>query len=306
MATLHDVQAALQEAVKTATTGLTLNSTPIPVDVGIGWPPINVLQDTVRNGRGTIAVYDQKIGRNTTRWLPFSYEPTVIVPTLTSAVSHGTIELGGVETITLGGAVTPGDAVSAVLINTHPTPFDSQGDALPYQPGAQVVIGAAGAPTDTPTTMATALATAVNGDTLLSTWVHATSAGPVVTLTALSGKGPLLLASHTGNGATGFREIGRRERHFQIACWTGSEELRQVVTDPIDAMLAEAELNFGLALPDGSMGRLLNQVDYYIEDGTLQDALRRDFILTIDYPVTVKDQLFAILAPELIQAVEGI
>ncbi len=298
MASLHQVAAAIQQAITDALVGVTPAAR-----VGIGWPPLNELQDVVRGGQAAIAVYDQKIGRNTTRWLPFSYDPTIVVPTLTTTLSSGMIAVGGGAMIILGGTITPGDAVSAVFTNVGIVVFDNDGNAVPRQVGAEVVIVVAG---DTLAIVAAKLAAAVNADPLLSLWVSAVSGGPMVTLTALAGIGPLIIASRTGNGGTQLREIGRRERHFQIACWTATEIDRQAISNPIDVMLAQAELDFGFLLPDNSYGRLLYLNDYDIEDGTLVDAYRRDFLCTVDYPVTVVDQLFAILAPELIQQAESV
>ena len=318
MATLHQIQAALQEGISAATAevliypvpalddGLYFDSpnsatfNPLPIDVGIGWPPLNRLQDVSRGQRAAVAIYDMKVARNTTRWLPFSYDVTPIAATLTAALSRPTL-IDGISptaTITFGGTVTQGDAAAIVVTNTGSIPYDADGDPQVRPSAAQVVIGSTA---DTPSSIASALAAAINGDAALSTWLTAAAGGAVVTLTIVAGKGPLVLAARTGNGATQEREIGRRLRHMQIACWTQTEEAREALTDPIDTYLAQSELDFGLLLPDNSYARLLYESDHYIEDATLQDVYRRDFFVSIDAPVTVIDRLYEILAPEVVQ-----
>lgn len=306
MTSLHVVQAGLERAVSAVLTGLSVGGNPLTVDVGIGWPPLNKLQDVARSAKskpvaqkGAVGVYDRRIGRNTTRWNPSSFNQVNVAATLTSVVSQSVIPPAGAATITLGGTVTVGDAVSTVLEDAGEIAI-SPGEAQPWSVSAEVAIGGA---TDTPTTMAAALAALISADAVMNLLVTALAVGPVVTLTAKSGKGPIRLVSNTGNGGSQEREIGRREREFQIASWSSTEEARNAIGDPIDTMLAQAELNFGLTFPDGSQGRLLYVNDFDIEDGTLQDAYRRDFLLTIDYPVTVKDQLYAILAPSFAQQV---
>lgn len=291
--------AAVQGAVSGVTGAITVGGKPYLVDVAIGWPPENRLQDVARStGKGVIGIYDRKVGRNTTRWAPYDYNIIQLPSTLSSVVSGSIIDKStGSATITLGGPPTVGDGVSAVFLDRGLTIVTTT--SAEFSPAsAQVVVAVAG---DTAATMAAKLAAAINADALLSTWVSAAAAGPVVTVSALSGMGPFLLASHTGNGATATREVGRRERQVQIACWTNSEMSRDAVCDPIAALLAQIEINFSLTASDGSPLRLVYDNDYDIEEGTLQDVYRRDLLVTVEFPITVVDTFYAILAPELSQ-----
>ena len=70
-----------------------------------------------------------------------------------------------------------------------------------------------------------------------------------------------------------------------------------MVVTPITRMLAVAQADFGLDLADGTPVQITLQNDFPIEDDTLQDVYRHDFLVMIEYPITTQDQLFAVLAP---------
>lgn len=269
-----------------ATETVAITGLVVTPETGTGWPPIGELQEVARGGAALISVYDRKLSRNTTRWKGGTYNLTVTPATLTTVASTDVIPPEGTATITLGGAVTPGDAVSAV--------FTNRAGGGPAMQGAQVVIGGSA---DTPSTMATALATAINADALLSLWAHAAATGPVVTVTSLLAATQLGIASYAGNGGSQTRELGRRERSFQVVAWTQTEVLRETLTDPIDVLLAGFDSSFGIVLGDGSAIRVMYDGDYYLEDDMLEDVYRRDFMVRVDYPVTTVDQLYAVLAP---------
>lgn len=285
MASFYSIMGALQKQIEASLTAppIIVDGQTLQVKAGLGWPSINVLQDVARAdaARVPITVYDRKIGRNTTRWLPEVVAQTVNPATLTSLVSRSPLLGFGTATITLGGPVGLGDAVSAVLARP------GAGSA------AQVAVAIAG---DTPTTMATKLANQINADPVLGLWVVAAALGPVVTLTSLLTM-PAGLSSNCGNGGSQEREVGRRERHVQIVCWGRTQPIRKAVVDVIDGIIASDEAAFGLTLADGTVARLCYVSDYDIEDDTLEDVYRHDFMISLEYPVTVTDLLFAVLAP---------
>jgi hypothetical protein len=296
MATLHDLQNAIAQAVRgVVPKSQVVDGKLITTEIGIGWPPENALQNIARDNFKTalISVYDRRIVRNSTRWNPFTRKEVVTTAVLQSAVSQDVIAPLGSSEITLSETPILNDAVSAVLTNTALEPAGA---------AAKVVI-AGGA--DTPSTMATKLATAINGDATLSTWVTAVAVGPVITLTSLLTIGDLLLSSNTGNTAVRTQELGRRLRQFQIAVWAMPEDARRAISDPIEPMVAQLSLNFGLALSDGTLARIVYVGDHYIEDATLEDVLRRDFFLSADYAITAQDMLFSVLAPIEAFAVES-
>jgi hypothetical protein len=278
-----------------ATETVLLTNLAVTPSTGIAWPALPTLQEVARGGAAPITVYDRRIGKNVTRWSPQPISTVVTEATLTTEISSEVIPHGGSVVITLGGTITVGDAVSAVLTSFMSAP------PSPNTQAAQVVSGTA---SDTPSTMASKLAAAINGDPVLSTWVTAVASGPAVTLTSIVAAGQLGLQSYTGNGGVQTTEIARRLRQFQIVAWTQTEVLRQAVTDPIDVMLAQDDTNFGIVLLDGTPIRVMYEGDYDLEDDTLEDVYRRDFIVSVDYPVTSTDQLYAVLAPVAAFAVE--
>jgi hypothetical protein len=281
MASFYQIMGTLQQAISAALAGVVVDSVAINPAVALGWPSINVLQDVARGQNVPVTVYDRKIAKNTTRWLPEVIALAVVPATLTTAVSSAVINGLGTATITLGGTVTPGDAVSALL--SRP----SQGSA------AQVAVGGS---SDTPTTLAALLASQINADPTLGTWIHAVASGPVVTLTSLVPQA-MMLQSYTGNGGTQTREVGRRERGVQIVCWCRTQDIRAAVVDIISGLIASDETAFGLTMPDGTVARLLYVSDYDLEDDTLEDVYRHDFMISLEYAVTTTDQLWAVLAP---------
>lgn len=282
MASLYSVLGALQSSVSAAVAALGISPAP---QAAIGWPPVNRLQQI---GQGTagpaITIYDRRIGRNVTRWSPEVISQTLVPATLTTALDAQYMTRTSVVHITLSGTVTAGDAVSAVF--TRHMPDVSQ------LMGAVVVGGAA-----TPGAAATALAAAINADPVLSTWVTAAAVGAVVTLTAAFVNGSLAVASYTGNGGTQTREVARRERQVQIVQWTKTEEQRNLIADAISQLLGNMDATFGLTLADGTVLRVTYGNDFDLEDNTLQDVYRHDFLVSAEYPVTVQDQLYALLAP---------
>jgi hypothetical protein len=284
MPTMYAVMAALQKQVSAAVTGVA----PAPIQCAVGWPPVTALQNLARNGGTLISVYDRKVGRNTTRWSAYAYNRVVVPATLTTVVNAPTVlPPTGSGSLTLGGAtVTAGDAVSLVAI----TP---QANA-PSKTAAVVVIGAG---SDTPSSMATNLANAINADATLSAWLLATTAGPMVNLNNLTAQ-PIALQSYAGNGGSQTLEVGRRESQLQITVWNKTQPNRATAVSPITSLLGTLQNNFGLTLADGAtQARLTMENDYAIEDDTLEDVYRHDFLTRLEYPITTQDVLFAVLAP---------
>jgi hypothetical protein len=282
MASQFDVLTSIQALVNTALNGL---SPSIPYKSGIGYPPVGVLQGiakgTPAGQPAIVSIYDRKISKNATRWNPYVVSQIVVPATLTTAIAPDHIAPGHTAQITLGGTMTDGDAVSALAI------------MLGANTGAVVV---SGLHTDTPTTMATKLAAAINGDSSMAGMLTATASGPVVTITNVATVA-LAVGSYAGNGGSQVREIGRRDQQVQIIIWTQTVEQRNAMTAALADAVAESELNFGPSLPDGTVARLSYVSDYDLEDDTLEDVYRHDTMVGMDYPVTVTDALFAVLAP---------
>jgi hypothetical protein len=299
VATLYTVLSSLQQQVSSVTQGLVSNSPDtfglaLTVQVGLYWPSAKSLQNNVRPGNAPgglgptalVTIYDRGIAADSTRWLPSVVSQMITPPAITSTLSALFIPPYGTVTLTIGGPLTLGDAVSLIVT---PQPFGSCA-VIP-----SVVAG------DTTTTMAAKMAALVNsnadlGTNIIASLISATSSGPVVTITSLVNR-DLALASYVGNGGTNLTEIGRRKRHFQIVVWCRTPDDRITVGDPIELLIAELEANFGLTFPDGTLGRLTFSGDVSHDEATLSDVLRRDFMVCVEYGINVPDYVYSILAP---------
>lgn len=291
MATLYTVLTTLQQQISAATTGLISLSPdtygqPLTVEVGLYWPSAKALQNNVRKVNGTgptslVTVYDRGLGRDSTRWSSYTVSQTPNPATMTVTLSDKFLQPGESLTITFGGTVSAGDAVGLTF--------------APFVNNAQAVVVSAGS-TDTPETMAAQAAMFLQANPTIAGWGTISVAGPVVTLVSTTALMPAVTA-RVGNGGTSLIEIGRRSRHFQVVVWSRTPDDRITVGDPIEAMIASMEANFGLTFPDGTMGRLLYSGDIQHDEATLSDTLRRDFLLCVDYGITVTDTTYAFLAP---------
>lgn len=296
MASIQDVLDSLVGQVTAVTTGLP----GLVVEVGTDFPPQAALMRMVEQGGvALVTVMDRKMSRNTTRWSPIAIGEAVTPATLVSTVSNQIVAPDGTATITLSGAITLGDAVSCVLTNGAAL---AQPTAVQTPLWAVTTFAAAGA---TLGTVATALCNAINADSILSTWVTATVAGGVITLTSMLAT-PLKLQSLTGNGGEQLTQIGRRAGQFQIVTWASSIAHRNAVGNAISSMAEQMEVFWGayangVSFPDGTGGNVTVMNDFLLDDATMSDTYRRDILLTIDYPITTVDALYSVLMPPLMQ-----
>jgi hypothetical protein len=278
VATARLVWNSLLSQLKTATTGLLVLGNSAPVQCQIDWPSVGAIQNIARGGV-LVSLFDRGESKVTTRWLKFRATPLNINPTgITTRLSMSLIPGTETATITLGGIVNANDAVSAV-VQSGPTTL-------------MAVAIATGA--DTPTTMATKLATAINEAETLNTWITASVSGSVVTIInnlAVT----LKAASNVGNTATRQVEVGRVKRDVQITVWTQIEEAREVIGDVIELLLYQLQTNFGVALADGTYARVVITGDHHSKDTALQDVYRRDFFIDVEYGVTYEEQAWAVL-----------
>lgn len=295
MATLYTVLTNLQQQVSAVTSGLISNSPdtfgqPLNVQVGLYWPSAKSLQNNVRPANGIggvgpsslVTIYDRGLAADSTRWLPATVGQTLTPATLTVVLSEAYVQQLASMTVTFGGIPTVGDAVGIVLQT-------GLGQAQ-----AVVPIAVAG---DTAASMAAKAVALLQANATIMSWLTASALGPVVTLTSLLTGPPISIVVNVGNGGVNLTEIGRRKRHFQIVCWTRTPDDRITVGDPIEALIAGLEANFGLTFPDGTMGRLTYSGDVMHDEATLSDVSRRDFLLCLDYGINVVDVTYSILAP---------
>jgi len=250
-------------------------------EAAIGYPSIGRLQNIAKTGQAAVSIYDRKISKNTTRWNPYIISQTVMPAALTTALSLNRLPPGQTATITLGGSVNVGDAVSALA---------------GFVGGTTNGVVAIGVQNDTLATMAQKLANLIN--TAMAGVLTAIFSGPVVTITNVSGIG-MAIASYAGNGGSQVREIGRRDQQVQVILWAQTLEQRNVMTAALESAIALSEINFGPTLDDGTVARLSYISDYDLEDDSQEDVYRHDFMISLDYPITTTDVLYAVLAPVL-------
>ncbi len=251
--------------------------------IAVGWPPLALLQGVATAGANSvISVYDQGPARDTTRWMPFILG-NVIVPAagITTVIANPFIGPSASTTLTITGtpSFADGDAASFIL-----------GQGLLGNTNAGVVYITHSA--DTLNTFTAGLAAAITA--AFSAKVTATAVANVITITNIT-SGNLTLSSNVGAGATLQQEVRRAMRSVGIHVWAQTPTIRDTLGDIIEGRLATLQATFGYNFSDGTWGRVTFQSDVNIEDDILQDVYRRDFMIGIDYGVTVADQVYTVL-----------
>lgn len=295
MATLYTVLCAIEAQVTAVTQGLISQSIdtsgkPLDVQVGLYWPSAKSLQNNVRKGNAPggggpsalVTVYDRGIAADSTRWVPQIVGQMLTPATMTATLSENYVQQLDTMTLTLGDPVTVGDALGVVL---SPTVFN------------QLAVTVTAVTGDTAATMAVKTAAALNANPAIAALMTATVVGNAITLTSLTATVYVPIQANVGNGGSQLTEIGRRKRHIQIVVWTRTPDDRVTVGDPIEAMIAQLEANFGLTFLDGTMGRVTFSGDVMHDEATLSDTMRRDFMVCVEYGINVSDALYAVLAP---------
>ncbi len=264
------LQSQLESAVATIT--------PLP-SVFNGWPTEQALLNQVAKSSNTfISLYDPGFSRDDSRFLLFTANEVTTQAGITSAVSLPL--LVDTVTVTLGGTIVTNDAVSVVL---------GKGQEI------ETATASAGA-TDTPTTMATKLASAVNTD--LASWVSASASGSVVTLTNITAS-VLRVASNVGNVGSRYTEVGRVVRDAQIDVWAGSDAQRVAVARLVEGELVSLDSHFGaqgLSGSDETWVRIRRMSDRFIDDDVNRGLYRWCFRGTLEYGQTAEESLWSVLS----------
>ena len=263
--------------IQTAVQGM-----PVNVVAAVGWPPIKVLHDIVRQPglSAAVGIYDMKSASNVTRWSPTVVSQVMPAAGVTAMLANITLP----TTLTIGGSVNDGDAIGVTVCLGG----GNSGGAVAVIPAGTTLSG-----------VASLIASTIAADPILGPTVIATATGPQVTLTAVDGF-PHFVTAATGSVGTQVTEVGRRNRDLQVVVWTGSEPSRQAATDPIEALIASLESSgTWLQLPDGTQGRVKSMNDYYIESGSPADLYRRDFHIQVEYGVTTLDPIYSVLAMQV-------
>lgn len=252
MADLSDVESALVALIAQTVypNGTSQPSAAgIPVKVYAGWPTQSQLDADLAAGTAHVTVFPRAEERNTTRYSKDWQGLSTSTPTLTLTVAG--------QTITVGGTVPPAG-------NPHNVSVLANGQSFAY----------AVQPTDTLTSIATALATLIAAGI-----AGTTSSGAVITLPSSA----RIAAARVGVTGTLIREIRRQERVFQLTVWADTPAHRDAVAQPVDVALAATQF---LTLSDQSAARLIYK-SCIITD-LLQKAklYRRDLLYIVEYATT--------------------
>lgn len=221
-----------------------------------GWPMQPNLDADLKDGIVNISVFPIDPEQNVTRYAPEWMEIPSPPVTLTMTVAGQTVTVGGKPCCPLNAAVIVNDKAFV-----HPLQA-----------------------TDTPTSIATALAAAIN------TTFAASSSGAVITV-----PGATKLEARLGSVGNIVQEIKRQKRSFRITIWCNSPLVRDAVGKVIDPALASLT---NIALTDGTVGRLL-YVRTHPDDGAQKARLyRRDLVYSVEYATTITRRAAQIVATE--------
>lgn len=254
-------------------------------NLGMDWPNLNTLQ-AVATGQlpPTISIFDRGGIKNTVR-------NVFLTPVLPEDL--GTT--GAVLTINSTDLPVAGTVVLTADLTKLPLIYDALFFVTGI-PGRQKI--------------AEAINTGSTLDALLDDLVAAINGLPQVsavrsgtdTITVTNTGAAFLQVKAGVINVGGFtQEIYRQKRELQITLWTQTPHDRERYGTVLENLFANLEVNFGLILADNqSWARLLIEDDMVWKDSQLQDLYRRDFIISLDYPV------LAFLPAWIVESIEDI
>lgn len=234
------------------------------VRVFSGWPLPAQLDADLPKDIAHVSVYTiPGVGRNTTRYAPSAHVGQIVAATLTLTA------VGNV--LTVGGAMPSPFALHnmAVLMGKTPYIYSVQ-------------------PTDTPASIATALATLLAVD-----YPGTTSSGSTITV---AGTAPT--AVRVGTSAPVSREWERESRRFQVSVWAPDEATRSVISAAIRSALSKISF---LVMPDGFGAHVVYAGDQLSDSGQKVRIYRRDIFYEIEYATTDQETAVVIVAALLNQ-----
>lgn len=217
-----------------------------PIKVFRGWPIQTSLDADLKAGIVNVSVFPMDTEQNVTRYASEWIEVPSHPITLTMTVAGSTVTVGGRPRCPLN---------AAVLV-------DRKAFVYPVQA------------TDTPTSIATALAALIN------IRMPASSNGPVITVPGAS-----KLETRIGAVGSIVQEVKRQKKGFQITVWCNSPLVRDAVASVLDPGLAD--LTF-LSLSDGTSGRIRYERSHTIDSAQRVGLYRRDLHYSVEYATTVE------------------
>lgn len=251
MADLNDVTAALAVLVDSVIypTGYSNPSaTGYATKTAAGWPIPADLNARLAAGKVYVSIFPEVTERVTTRFGRLWTSTIVVTPTITIAATR--------QTITIGGTVTVGHYVSAVVFNVAASYAAHGGDTL--------------------TTIAAALTAQ-----LVTGGLPATSVGAVITVPNAD-----VMDIAVGNGAPGtmIQEVRRQQKSFMISIWAPNNEARVATANLIDPLLAATD--YIGPFPDTTQGWLLYRNSNDFDESEKRELYRRDLCYWVEYATT--------------------
>lgn len=239
-------------------------------DIAIDWPPLKALQSVATGQLPTIiSIFDRGGSKNNTTAIVLNpvFAPQLITPG--AVLTPSALSLPPGESITLTGSGSPiqGDGFCLTL---------ASGVVQQFQLFAEYTA----VPSDTLTTALTAFTTQIN----LFTDIVATLSMGVITVTNNT-TNTFVVWSEVVNQTNVTQEGYRWLRDIQITVWSRTPADRSKYGNILEQLFTQLEVNFGFETSDQSWCRLLVKDDILHKDTQLQDIYRRDWMLSIDYPV---------------------
>jgi hypothetical protein len=235
-------------------------------EIGLDWPTLNTLQAVTTGALPpTISIFDRGGIKNNTHnvFLSPVLPPDFGTPGASLVISADSLPTGG--TVTLTGSGKP-------LVND--CAFFVTGEAGKNLMSEYIAV------VDDLSTVLTQLTAAINANGQCTAMLS----GDVITVTNISDAFLPVRAGVVNVG--GFtQEIYRQKRDIQVTLWTRTPAERERYGTILENLFAQTELNFGILLADQSWARLMIEDDMVWKDSQLQNIFRRDFIITLDYPV---------------------
>lgn len=287
MATVAMIWSELQNQIISAFAGtnpLLPNQTtaifPVPI-IADDWPPVQTIGGVSIGQLPTvISIFDRGGEKNITTAINLFYAlpPTAGVTGAALALNTDFLPPGGVVTLTGAGTPLVNDSFCLTLISGA----GGQNEVIAQYKS----LG-----TDTLTTALTNFTAQIN--TLDD--ISAVLSGPVITIT---NGGPSLhrARAEVVNIGTFTQEGFRWDRDVQVTVWSRTPADRSKYGDILEQLFSQLEVNFGFLTVDQSACRVQYVDDHVWRDSQLQDIYRRDFILTINYPLLNQIPAYAIEA----------
>lgn len=281
MSSWNDVYSGLRSNLITA-----LNGVVEPANVTIGFPasvvmlssgqPVTNTTNSINSLGPLVAIYDRGFSKDTTRWLPRDVvDWAYTAPTVSFSVNSLNIPPLGSGSVTVTGAAL-NDAIGVQLLNN---------DVLGV---TDVFMGETSA-----SQVAASIASVIGG--AFTGVLTATSSGGILTVTNIS---PTVQTVNfaAANMASSLYEVKRTRRSGHVVAMANSPQVLDTIGEPISQMLGYMETTFGYELPDGTYVRVINNADACFWDNALNNIARRDWLVELEYGVTMQDNAYAVLA----------